>query len=196
MYTTRSFLPFLVGLCLLLSACAVRSQVDPARTLDDADAAVAVRGALRHGDWLVTRGIHGTDNFVSTVTNMPLSHAAIYDAILDEVIEAEAQGVHSTALTAFLAKSHRVLVLRPLWATDYNRPLAVLRARGHIGKGYNFTGLAGLNTPDRFYCTQLCVDAYRPYILSKPENPLPKVLAPGQMYHWGRIMYDSGPYAQ
>ena len=197
----RRHTPFVhrcLTLCLLLclisasTGCAVRSNVSPSRTLDTVTAA-EVRTVLQHGDWLVTRGVHGTDDFVSTVTNSPLSHAGVYDAILDEVIEAEASGVHATSLADFVGKSHRVLVLRPLWAAGYTRPVAVLRARSRIGSAYNFTGLAGLNTPGSYYCTQLCVDAYRPFILKKPDNPMPKVLRPGQMYHWGRIMYDSGP---
>jgi uncharacterized protein YycO len=152
-----------------------------------------VREALQHGDWLVTRGVHGTDDFVSTVTNMPLSHAAVYDAVTGSVIEAEAEGVHVTPLPEFVAKSQRLLVLRPMWATPYNRPLAVLRAGSRVGKPYNFTGLLGLNTPGSYYCTQLCLDAYRPHMREKPDNPIPAVIKPGQMYHWGRIVYDSGP---
>lgn len=181
----------LVLLLVFLSRCAVKTMVDPADTLKDDSSLDSVRAVLRHGDWIVTRGVHGTDNFVATVTNTALSHAAIYDANHDEVIEAEGKGIHTTPLSEFLAKSKRVQVLRPIWASEEKSAQAVERARGFIGKGYNFTGLMGLNTPNRYYCSQLVVLVYEPF--EKPENPLPAVIKPGQLYHWGRILYDSGP---
>lgn len=175
------------------AGCTVKPIVGSDAALNPQEAAIAVRGVLRHGDWLVTRGVHAADNFVSTMTNMPLSHAAIYDAEKDEVIEAEGVGVHETPLAEFLAKSCRVLVIRPMWHTEGSAVIAVARARSWIGKGYNFTGLAGINTPGRYYCTQLALEAYRPFITATPDNPIPQVIAPGRMYHWGRILYDSGP---
>lgn len=66
---------------------------------------------LQHEDWLVTRGIYAIDNFFATMTNKPLSHAAIYDAEHDEVVGAKSVGVLDAALTDFLAKSHRVMVV-------------------------------------------------------------------------------------
>lgn len=180
-------------LCAALSGCAVRSSMPAEKTLAGGDITREIENTLQHGDWLVTRGVHGTDDFVATMTNMPLSHAAVYDAVTRNVIEAEAEGVHATPLPDFIAKSQRLLVLQPMWGTPHNRPLAVLRAASRIGKPYNFTGLMGLNTPGSYYCTQLCLDAYRPYMQEKPDNPVPLVIKPGQMYHWGRIAYDSGP---
>lgn len=182
---------FLFLLLVLVRACAVKTIVDPADTLKDASTLDSVRMVLRHGDWLASRGVHGTDNFVATVTNADLSHAAIYDANHDEVIEAEGKGVHTSSLADFLAKSKRVQVLRPIWASEEKSAQAVENARGFIGKGYNYTGLVGINTPDRYYCSQLVVRVYEPF--EKPENPLPPVIKPSQLYHWGRILYDSGP---
>lgn len=45
----------------------------------------------------------------------------------------------------------------------------------------------------RYYCTQVALLAYQPDRSGRRPNPLPKVIAPGQMYHWGRILYDTGP---
>lgn len=187
----RALLLCLLALCL--TACAVKPVVPPEAALSPENFAPAIRAHLSHGDWLVTRGVHATDNFVATATNMPFSHAAIYDAEKDEVIESESQGVHTTPFAEFVAKSSRVLVIRPMWRTEGNAKIAVERARSWIGKGYNFTGLVGLDSPDRYYCTQVAMGAYRPFITETPGNPIPKVLSPGRMHHWGRILFDTGP---
>lgn len=181
-------------IALFLVGCAVNPKADPNITLNDPAYAELVRSKLQHGDWLVVRGIHTPDNMVATLTNMPLSHAAVYDAKEDEVIESDSKGVHTSTLEEFLSRSQRVLIIEPVWANDQTRDAAVARARGWLGKGYNYTGLVGINTPDRFYCTQLAIEAYKPVIEKESSNnPLPAVIKPGQMYHWGRIIHDSGP---
>jgi uncharacterized protein YycO len=177
----------------LFSGCAVKVGVDADKTLSKEHDLQAFKSVLAHGDWLVARGVHETDNFIAGATNMPLSHAAIYDADTDEVIEADASGVHTTALKDFLAKSQRVMVITPIWANELTRAAAIKRAKSQIGLNYNYTGLIGLDAPNSFYCTQLAIDAYKEAIeVNPPQNPLPKVVKPGQMYHWGRIIYDSG----
>jgi len=184
---------FVFVAAVLLAGCAVKVSAPTDKTLSDDNAFLAVKSVVRHGDWLVTRGIHETDNFIAGVTNMPLSHAAIYDADNDEAIEADGSGVHTTPLADFLAKSQRVMVMIPVWADENTRIAAVKKARSRLGLGYNYTGLIGLDSPDRFYCTQLAIDAYKEAIeANPPQNPLPHVVKPGQMYYWGRIIYDSG----
>lgn len=184
----------LLPIMLFLAGCAVQAVVDAGNTLTDPRQAAEVRRMLKHGDWLVSRGVHKPDNLVASLTNMPLSHAAIFDAENEGVIEADGTGVHATPLAAFLAGSQRVLVIRPIWSSPENSAAAVVRARDWIGRGYNYTGLVGLNVaPNRYYCTQVAVFAYRPFIEERPENPIPNIIKPGQMYHWGRVIYDSGP---
>ena len=173
-------------------AGAARPIVPVSEALDQARAAPEIRKHLLNGDWLVIRGTGKGDNLVSTATNMPLSHAAIYDAEHDAVIESDAAGVHFAPLEKFIGKAQRVLIIRPVWSSPASGREAVARARTRLGSGYNFSGLIGLDTPGRYYCTQLVVDAYKPHMADKP-NPIPKVIAPGQMYHWGRIVYDTGP---
>ena len=177
----------------LLAGCAVQPVANPDATIKDAGRVSDIRQLLKNGDWLVTRGILNTDNFVATMTNAPLSHAAIYDAEKDVVIEATGEGVHTTQLDTFLAKSQRALIIRPVWWTPENAVKAIENARGWIGKGYNYTGLIGINTPGRYYCTQLALRAYEPFMEEAPDNPIPPVIKPGQMYYWGHILYDSGP---
>jgi uncharacterized protein YycO len=186
---------FILLCCVLavFSGCAVKVGVDANKTLNDNYNLQEIKSVLTHGDWLVARGVHETDNFIAGATNMPLSHAAIYDADADEVIEADGSGVHTTALKDFLAKSQRVMAITPIWANELTRAVAIKRAKSQIGLNYNYTGLIGLDAPNSFYCTQLAIDAYKEAIdANPPQNPLPHVVKPGQMYHWGRIIYDSG----
>lgn len=177
---------------LLCCGCAAKVTSDPAAVLTGGQTLTEVRAVIRTGDWLVIRGIHGTDNLVAGATNSAFSHAAIYDAPGDRVIEAESVGIHATPLADFLGKSTRVMVLRPRWSTEYTAPKAVERAVSTLGKGYNFTGLIGLGLPDRWYCTELIIWAYEPF-QDKGGNPIPHIIQPGRMYHWGRVIYDSGP---
>jgi hypothetical protein len=175
---------------ILFAGCAVRSVVEkPANP--GGEILEAIHRLGKHGDWLVIRGIHHTDNFVSTVTNMPLSHAALLDTEHNRVIEAEGSGVHTGSLEEFVAKSFRLMLIRPVWANETTAQEAVAKAREYIGKKYDFSGLVGLNISDRYYCTELVVSVYQPY--SNTPNPIPPVIAPGQLYHWGTILYDSGP---
>jgi uncharacterized protein YycO len=179
----------------VLAGCAgaVKGVVPPSETLVPAAIAPELKRVLQNGDWLVARGVGKMDNVVASATNMPLSHAALYDADFGEVIEADGAGVHSTPLTAFIAKHQRILVIRPVWASPENSAAAVTLARSWRGAGYNVTGLIGLDMPKRYYCTQVALLAYQPDRNGREPNPIPKVIAPGQMYHWGRILYDTGP---
>jgi uncharacterized protein YycO len=184
---------FLLLAILLSTACAgaTKSVVSPDEALEGSGAA-KIRVQLQHGDWLVIRGFTPANNMVATVTNMPLSHAAIYDQENDQVVEADGDGVHLTPLTKFVETAQRLLIIRPIWAGPETSRGAVNRAKSWLGAGYNFTGLVGLNMPKRYYCTQLVFKAYEPYITTLP-NPVPHIIAPGQMYHWGRIIFDTGP---
>jgi Permuted papain-like amidase enzyme, YaeF/YiiX, C92 family len=183
-----------IFLAVLAGACATPSVVVPPeaamKSSRDAAMLAEVRRAGRNGDWLVIRGYHATDHLVSVATNTPWSHAAVLDADNDRVIEAESQGVHFSPLSEFVGKSHRLLLIRPSWATEKTAGDAVLRARALVGKGYDFLGLAGIDIPERFYCSELAVAVYRPHIPGAERIPRP--VAPSQLHYWGRILYDSG----
>jgi len=185
---------FLLLILFLAGGCsgAVRPKVLPAEALKVEKIGPEVKRLLNNGDWLVIRGLTGPDQVVATATNMPFSHAAIYDRARKSVIEADGSGVHLTSLDDFLAKAQRLMIIRPYWATPETAEQAVARAESLLGRGYNYSGLIGLGSPGRYYCTQLAVHVYEPFMDKKP-NPIPRVIAPGQMHHWGRIIYDSGP---
>jgi hypothetical protein len=179
---------------LLLSACAtpavVTSPGADRKAAHDALVLDEVRRLGRNGDWLVIRGYHATDHMVSVATNTPWSHAAVLDKDADQVVEAEGKGVHATPLPHFVSKSHRLLLVRPNWATEKSSVEAVLNARRSVGKAYDFLGVAGLDIPDRYYCSELAVAVYRSYIPSGTQVPRP--VTPAQLHYWGRILYDSG----
>jgi uncharacterized protein YycO len=128
---------------------------------------------------------------VVAATNIPLSHAAIYDAHREQVIEAVGKGIGQRSLDSFVNLTHRVLVIRPRWWSPASGAAAVTWARGKIGKKYDFLGVVGLGSSRRWYCTELCLSAYDDSHTKKDH--LPRVMEPGQMYLWGTILFDSGP---
>ena len=174
---------------VLISGCAV--QPHATRPQDGLSVEQVLRVAA-HGDWLVIRGLHRSDDAVAALTNMPLSHAGLLDLERRQVIEAESVGVHASALDVFVGKAERLLVVRPVWSSEATAHRAIERARILVGSNYDYLGLIGLNVPDRYYCTELVLSVYLPAAM-KTANPFPPVVAPGQLYHWGTILYDSGP---
>lgn len=156
----------------------------------EAGTLAALRRLGRDGDWLVIRGRKGTDNLVSLVTNAPFSHAAVLDLGQEQVIEADASGVHATPLPAFLMKAHRLLLVRPVWSREDRPAQAVAKARGLVGRPYDFTGLVGLNVPSSYYCSELAVAVYRPWV--RPSDHVPPIIPPHELHYWGRILFDSG----
>lgn len=184
----------LAFLAVALSGCAARMVEAPpapeARAASDGETLARVRALGRDGDWLVTRGYHLSDNFVATVTNNPFSHAAVLDLEHDRVIEAEAKGIHYTPLKEFVAKSHRVVLIRPVWSDTVSAPAALARARALVGRPYNFLGLIGVGVPESYYCSELTLEVYRPYL--RAGDVVPRPIEPGKLHYWGRILYDSG----
>lgn len=179
---------------LVLAGCATRMvEVPPSpevRAPADAQTLTQLRALGRDGDWLVIRGYHATDNFVATATNSPFSHAAVLDMERHRVIEAEAKGIHFTPLAEFVAKSHRLLLIRPVWSDAASAPAALARARSLVGRPYNFLGLIGVDVPERFYCSELTLEVYKPYL--RAGDVVPRPIEPGKLHYWGRVLYDSG----
>jgi hypothetical protein len=177
---------------LALCACAAHFK-EPAPHDGSRDSVTldAIRNLGADGDWLVVRGYHLSDDLVATLTNKPFSHAAVLDLANDRVVEAESKGVHFTPLAEFVAKSHRVLLVRPVWSNEASRKVAIQKARDVAGRPYDFLGLVGIDTPDRYYCSGLAVEVYRPFI--READLVPHPVEPGQLHYWGRILYDSGP---
>jgi len=143
------------------------------------------------GDWLVIRGYKGTDHLVSTATGIPISHVGVFNFELLQVIEADGSGVHTTSLKKFVDKSYRLLIIRPRWRTETNAKLAWENANKLIGKGYDFGGTVGLNSPEKYYCSELAVVIYNPWHDEKEK--FPTIIKPGELYLFGEVLYDSLP---
>jgi uncharacterized protein YycO len=150
-----------------------------------------VRELAVAGDWVVTRGYDATDVFVANATGIPLSHVGVYDRNNDTIIEAKSGGVRETPLSDLVDNSHRIILIRPRWSTPDTRDKAVENARALIGKSYDLLGIFGLNLPSSYYCSELVVLIYKDW--HKPSDRMPTVIAPGELYLYGTILYDSLP---
>jgi len=180
---------------LLLPACISEPWIspppEPIRKAQNERFLAAIQAVARPGDWLVNRGYKFTDDMVVHATQIPLSHAALYDAENAQVIEAEGKGIHTSSLHDFIDKSHRVHVIRPRWATDETRKVAVQNARALVGRGYDFLGTVGFDRADRLYCSELVMHVYRQW--QTEDDHIPRVIEPGQLYLWGQVVYDTLP---
>jgi len=183
-------------LTFLMGGCTAPIVVHPPKDREarEARALGEVRRLGQPGDWLVIRGYHTTDNLVSALTHAPFSHVAVLDPERGQVLEAEGKGLHTTPLADFMKKAHRLILMRPLWATTPERQrAAVEKARSLVGRPYDFTGLVGLNVADRYYCSELAVAVYAPHASRKDHLPL--VIPPADMHYWATVLWDSGPVA-
>ena len=148
---------------VLIAGCAV--QPHATRPQDGLSVEQVLRVAA-HGDWLVIRGLHRSDDAVAALTNMPLSHAGLLDHERRQVIEAERCGVHASALDVLVGKAERLAFGRP--------PCLVERGDRRIGRSSVRESLSAEQTtimprpdrprmsPDRYYCTELVPSVYPP----------------------------------
>ena len=113
-----------------------------------------------HGGWLVVRGAQVGDQALASETRGALGDAVLLDKEKAEVIEASAEGVRVAPLRALLARAERLQVIRPPGWTAAAGKAAIARARTRVGPSYDWLGPVVPDDP-RFYCTELCVDAYQ-----------------------------------
>ena len=180
---------------IVLSSClghlGLRPPKDPTRTRQTREIVAKIEELGRDGDWLVTRGYNISDDLVAAATNTPISHVGLFDGERRSVIEAEAKGVHLSPLFAFVHKSHRVLLIRPVWSEGDAGRRALKNARKLIGRGYDFLGTVGIDDPARYYCSELVIHVYREF--HRQDEDIPLIIEPGELDSWGGVLYDSGP---
>ncbi len=150
-------------------------------------AVIRARGG--NGMWLVSRGYHLGDDIIAIATNSPVSHASVLDRDGEEVIEAIGKGVVLNRLEPFLRESHRVMLLRPDGWTPERGAAAVARARGAIGKGYDFLGVVGAPSSNHFYCSELAAWSMG-FAVDRPGPQ--RVLHPRHLDRHGQVLFDSG----
>jgi len=191
--TARFWWCVLGGMCLVLSGCLARPLVRPSpdagRMRQSQAIEQAVLATARTGDWLVIRGYHATDALVANATGIPLSHVAVYNGELRAVVGAEGSGVQQEALADFIARADRVLVIRPRWRSEENAAQVWAATEALVGKSYDYLGTLGFNQPGRYYCSELAIHVYRPWL--RGNERFPKVIKPGEMYLFGVVLYDS-----
>lgn len=142
------------------------------------------------GMWLVIRGYHTGDDIVAIATCASLSHVAILDSENGVVIESLGEGNVTNSLTHFLDMSHRVVLVQPEgWTPETGRE-ALAKARGELGKKYDFSGLIGLPSAKRWYCSELAAWCWgREANQFGPWN----VIHPRRLLKMGTVLFDSGP---
>lgn len=180
-----------VALCGCLAMPVVKQPPERERVRQDGLMIGKIEALAQDGDWLVTLGYKVGDIVVANATGDPISHVGIYDRDKKAVIEAEHRGVLSTPVDQFVAKSYRLLIVQPRWANEVSRAKAVATARDRLGRKYDFLGTVGMDRKDRFYCSELAVDIYRPWHTDK--EVFPRIIKPGELYLWGTVVYDSRP---
>jgi len=148
-----------------------------------------IHAHAKQGYWLVVRGTHPGDQVVAAATAARLTHAAVLDLAHDEAIEAVGRGVSVTPLRELVAQAMRLQLIEPRDYTPEKGQAAVARARSRIGTGYDWLGTVGLQSDRRYYCTELCIDAYDARALGWK---LGGALHPEQMAAQGRVLFDTG----
>ena len=190
MHNVRSILAALV---LLAPGCASGSLVVEKPADQATNQAVTalwardVRRTAQTGDWILSRSYSKTADFIAGVTfGESLSHASIYDAERGTIIEALQPVVREVPLENLLARNHVVIVVRPAGLTQEQRLASVARARSVVGARFDFTGMLGAGSDDRFYCSELVLWA------SEREGAAGAVVTPSELVQHGEVVYYSG----
>ena len=195
MNDTPNIGPALLGLfCLALGAgCAGAQALErlegPEYEVETGSWIRVVQSLGGDGMWLVTRGYHRGDDVIAVATNSPLSHASILDLSKGEVIEAIGKGVVVTELRMFLRETHRLLIIKPRGWTAQRGKEFLGRARGQVGKKYDYLGAVGVPLNTRWYCSELA--AWSAKIRVDRHGPK-HVLHPRHMHRYGKILFDTG----
>ncbi len=147
-----------------------------------------VRRVARTGDWLLTRSFSFTgDLIVASTGGEALSHASIYDARTGTIIEALAPRVREVPLDSLLDRNQHVIIVRPTGLTAAQRMAAVDRARTRVGTAFDYAGLFGIDSAERYYCSEL---VYWASGLDPAHRP--RVVAPVDLMAYGEVIYFSG----
>jgi uncharacterized protein YycO len=156
--------------------------LEEALTLEIAD---DIYGVIRHGDWILSRhyALH-SDFFDLMQPRSAASHASLYDATSDHVIEAVYEGVQEKVLERLIRDAHSVIIVRPTEQSRGHLNSSVKRARMELGADFDYLGVLGLrNSPGKFYCAELIFDTYG---LDKGGK---RIVRPTDLLDHGRVVY-------
>jgi uncharacterized protein YycO len=189
--------------CLVLSAAVTGCGVTQMKSVmvhppEDKAANVAVnemwaseiRNVARDGDWFLSRSYYAVGDVVAITTRgEDLSHASIYDATRDMVIESVNTGVREVPLLTFLKRNHYVIVVRPSNMTKADQAHALTRAKTKLGLPFDIRGMFGFDNPDAWYCSELVYWASQTEARSGMAEA---VVTPSDLMKYGEVIYWSG----
>ena len=149
-----------------------------------------IRTTARDGDWLLSRSYYAVGDVIALTTRgEDLSHASIYDATRDMVIESVGEGVREVSLVTFLKRNHYVIVVRPSNMTKADGAHALARAKTKIGLPFDMRGMFGFDNPDAWYCSELVYWASQTEARSGLHET---VVTPSDLMKYGEVIYWSG----
>ena len=186
-----------VALVVAATGCAEPKSVLVKRPVSkDVDAAVTamwsheIHGVAQDGDWILSRSYFMLADAISKTTGgVDLSHASIYDAKRDTVIEAVGAGVREIPLSELIQRNHYLIVVRPSGMTAEQRAHAVERARSRIGTEFDKAGLFGFNNESKLYCSELVWWASQVELRTGDHH---RVITPSELMEYGEVVYWSG----
>lgn len=190
-----------IVLSLLSTALVHTGCLSPSRIVKRPDSAATDRAintlwaqeianVAQNGDWLLSRSYYLLGDVITTFTSgEAFSHAAVYDADRQMVIEAVSTGVREVSLEVFLSRNHYVAVVRPANMTAYQREFALGRARTQVGKHFDTFGMFGIDDPQTFYCSELATWAAQ---TEARAGKAPFVVTPADLIKYGNLVYWSG----
>lgn len=183
-----------LSLSFATSGCG-RSLVAKRPASVDVNAAVTdmwereIRAVARDGDWILMRSYAMAGDVITLFTSgEDISHSAMYDARTGTIIEGVSPTVKESGLRDVIRHKRHIIVVRPHGLTEAQRRASVLRARSKIGAKYDWGGLIGVDTPEKYYCSELLYWAAR----VGPRNTRPLVVSPAKLMEYGEVVYWSG----
>ena len=190
----------LVALMALVAApgCAHEPQSILVARPDDrlADAAITqmwtreIHDKARDGDWLLSRSYYVMADAITAATRgEDISHASIYDAKHDTIIESIGSGVREIPLSDLVARNHFMIIVRPAGMTAADQSEALARARSQVGAKYDIGGMFGVDAPAKFYCSELVYWASQTEARSGRHE---RVITPSDLMRYGEVIYWSG----
>jgi len=149
-----------------------------------------IHGVAQDGDWILSRSYYLLADGISKATpGVDLSHASIYDAKRDTVIEAVGSGVREIPLQQLVERNHYLIVVRPSGMTAAERAHSVERARSRLGTEFDELGLFGINNPEKLYCSELVWWAAQGELRTGDHH---RVITPADLMDYGQVVYWSG----
>lgn len=149
-----------------------------------------LRANAEHGDWILSRSYSFVGDVITGLTRGgDWSHSAIYDKERDVIIEATGDGVHEISVESFVRRNYHLAIMRPGGTTAADRAAGLERVRSKLGTKYDWTGLVGLDDPDRFTCAELILWSAEP---DRRGWHQPVIVAPSDLEDYGQIVFYTG----